>query len=74
MDFIKSHEKGLIIKECIVTHTHLKIVFKWAVHFSTLAITRFNSATKLFQSKINTTTLRASLLLNASPPIQRTHF
>ena len=36
---------------------HLKIAFKWAVHFSTLAITRFNSSTKLLQAAINTATL-----------------
>ena len=41
-------------------HTHFKIVFKWAVHFITLAITRFNSAKKFFQATINTTTLRAT--------------
>jgi len=50
----------------IVTHTHLKIVFKWALHFSKLAITRFNSDTKLLQATINTATLQASLLLYAS--------
>ena len=45
-----------------------KIVLKWAVYFSTLVITRFNSTTKLFQAAINTATPRASFLLNASPP------
>ena len=50
----------------IVTHMHLKIVFKWALHFSKLAITRFNSDTKLLQATINTATLQASLLLYAS--------
>ena len=40
---IKSHEKGLITKECIIAYMHL-------------AITRFNSGTKLFQAVINTTT------------------
>ena len=27
---------------------HLTFVFKWAVHFSTLAVKPFNSSTKLF--------------------------
>jgi len=36
-------------------HAHLKFVFKWALHFSALAITHFNSGTKLFQATINTT-------------------
>ena len=48
-------------------HTHLKIAFKWAVHFSTSC---FNIGTKLFQAAINTITLQASLLLNASTPVQ----
>ena len=74
LHFIKSCEKGLIAKERMITHMHLKIVLKWAVHFSTLAITRFSSAKKLFQAAINTATLRASLLLNASPPVRHTHF
>ena len=37
---------------------------KWAFHFSTLAVTHFNSGTKV---AINTTTLRASLLVNVLP-------
>ena len=40
------------IKECIVRHRHLKIVYKWALHFSTLAITCFNYSKKLFQAAI----------------------
>ena len=55
--FIKSCEKGLVNKECIVTHTHLKTILKWALHFSPLAKTCVNSGTKLFQAAINTTTL-----------------
>ena len=51
------HEKGLITKECIVTHIDLNFVFNWALHFSISAITRFNSGTKLFQATINTATL-----------------
>ena len=38
-------------------HTHLQIVFKWALHFSTLVTTRFNSATKLVEAANNPTTL-----------------
>ena len=51
-------------------HTHSKIGCKWALCFSTLAITRLTtSSKKLFQATINTETLGASLLLNALPPI-----
>ena len=50
-------------------HTNLKIASKWAVHFRTLAIIRFNSSTKLFQAINNASTLRASLLLNVLPRI-----
>ena len=42
-----------ITKECIVMHTHLKIVYKWALQFNKLAITRFNNGTKLLQALIN---------------------
>ena len=34
---------------------HLKIVFKWALHYTTVAIKHFNSGTKLFQAVCNTT-------------------
>ena len=37
--------------------THLTFVFKWAVHFSTLAVKLFNSSTKLFQAIIVNATL-----------------
>ena len=40
-------------------HAHLKIKLKWALHFSTLAITCYKN---LSQATINTT-LQASLLL-----------
>ena len=33
---------------CILTQMHLKFDFKRALHFSTLAITLFNSSTILF--------------------------
>ena len=46
--FIKSREKGLITKECIVTDAHLNFVFKQALHFSTFVIKLFNIVTKLF--------------------------
>ena len=46
--FIKSCEKRLITKEHIITDTYLTFVFKWAVHFSTLATKLFSSSTKLF--------------------------
>ena len=36
--FTKSHEKGLIIKERLVTDTHINFAFKLALHFSTLII------------------------------------
>ena len=55
-------------------HTHLKIVFKWVLHFSTLVATRFDSSKKLFQAAINTTTLQASILLNVLPPARHTMF
>ena len=55
-------------------HMHLNLVFKRALHFSTLAVKLFNSGTKLFQDIIINATLQASLLLNASPPVQHTHF
>ena len=32
----------------VVTDTHLNFTFKWAVHFSKLAIELFNNSTKLF--------------------------
>ena len=32
--FIKSLEKGFLTKGRIVMHTHFKIAFKWALHFS----------------------------------------
>ena len=41
-----------VTKGRIVTHMHLRIVFKWAMHFSKLVITRFNSSTKLFLKKL----------------------
>ena len=66
---MKSHEKGLITEEHIVMDTHLTFAFKWAVHFSTLAVKLFNSSTKLFQALIVNATLRTSLLLNTSPPV-----
>ena len=34
--------------EHIVMDAHLTLVFKWAVHFSTLAVKLFASGTKLF--------------------------
>ena len=40
---------------------HLKITFKWALHFNTLATTRFKCIKKLFQIAINTAKLYASL-------------
>ena len=46
--FIKSCEKGLITKEYLVTDTHLNFAFKRALHYSTLVIKLFNSATILF--------------------------
>ena len=42
---------------------HLNFFLKWALHFSTLVTTRFNSGTKLIQAAIITATLRSSLLL-----------
>ena len=54
-------EKRLVMTKHIVAHTYLEIVFKWALNFSTLAIKRFNSSTKLFQATINTETLQAIL-------------
>ena len=67
---MKSHEKGFLTEECIPMHTHLKIVLKInGFAFGTVAITCFNyNGIKLFQATINTGTLRASLLLNASQP------
>ena len=52
------------MKEGMMMHSLFKVAFKWALHFNTLTITRFNSATKFFQTAINTTTLGASLLSN----------
>ena len=40
---------------------------KWTLHCGTLAMTCFNNGTTLFQTRINTVVLRASLLLNALP-------
>ena len=45
--FMKSCEKGIILKEHIVLHMHLNFPFKQALHFSTLVIKLFNSCTKL---------------------------
>ena len=53
----------------IVMHTHLKIAFKCALHFSSLAMVRFCSGAKLFQTKIDTAMQRACLLLNIFPPV-----
>ena len=39
--------------------THLKILFKWALHFRALAIACFNR----YKAAINSTALRASLLM-----------
>ena len=53
-------EKRLITKEHIqyvVIHKHLNLVFKQALHLSTLAIKVFNSGTKLFNTIINNVTL-----------------
>ena len=55
-------------------HTHLKFTFKLALDISKIAITRFNSDTKLFQAVINATTLQASLLLKALPTVRHAHF
>ena len=44
----------------IVTHVHLKFVFKLALYLSTLAIKLFNSYAKIFQTAIATAMLRAS--------------
>ena len=56
--FIKSPEKGLITKEGIRSNAYaFTNCFKWALHFSTLVITCFDSSTKLFQAVINTATL-----------------
>ena len=41
---------------------------------SRIAIKHFNDDTKLSYATIFTTTLQASLLLNASPSIRYTHF
>ena len=38
-------------------HAHLKIAFKWALHFTKLVVTHFNSGTIAFQAIINTATL-----------------
>ena len=43
-----SREKGFITREHIVTHMHLKFVFKWPLYLSTLAMKVFNSFAKLF--------------------------
>ena len=45
---ILSCEKRLIAKKHTVTHKHLKFDFKWTLHFNTLAVKLFHSATKLF--------------------------
>ena len=56
---MKSHKKGLITKEYIVTNTHLNFTSKPALnlHFSTLSIKLFDSRTKLVQVAIVTTAL-----------------
>ena len=41
----------------IVTHVHLKFIFKPALHLSTLAIKLINSCAKIFQTAIATATL-----------------
>ena len=43
-------------------HTCLKIVFKFTLHFSRLAMACFNSDTKWLQAAINSITLRTSRL------------
>ena len=43
----ETSEKGLITKEHIVKHMHLNFVFKRVTHYSTLAISLFNSSRKL---------------------------
>ena len=52
--------KNAMPKNWLMRVKGLKIMFKWALYFSTLLITHFNSSTKLFQAAINTTTLRAT--------------
>ena len=53
----KSCEQKLITKEHIAMHTNLILLYKQALHSSTLMIKLFNSSTKLFQAKILTVTL-----------------
>ena len=48
LEVFELREKGLTTEENIaIAYTHLEIIFKWALHFGTLAITRFNSKPQL---------------------------
>ena len=38
IDNNNNNNKELTTKEHIVMHTHLNFIFKWALHYSTLAI------------------------------------